>query len=237
MAVTLTVVVPIGNTEPDIGLVVTVTAPPQLSEAVGSGNVTAIEVAFVLGGRVSATLAIGLITGGVVSAVTLTVRLAVPIAPSALVTFSPTKLLPSAALQAADKLALIVPPVLVIFITEIPAGMLVVETVRLSEVLSTSITVAIVETVPGAPRWRETVVGLIVGASLTGVTIIVKLTGADVSTPPFAVPPLSFRTAVMVALPEAFAAGANESVPSAAIVGATPNNAGLVLLVTVKASV
>ncbi len=33
-----------------------------------------------------------------------------------------------------------------------------------------------------------------VGASLTGVTVIVNVCGADVSTPPLAVPPLSWRT-------------------------------------------
>ncbi len=45
------------------------------------------------------------------------------------------------------------------------------------------------------------------GASLTAVTVIVNDCGADVSTPPAAVPPLSCSTSVMVAMPLAFAAG------------------------------
>ena len=44
------------------------------------------------------------------------------------------------------------------------------------------------------------------GASFTGVTVIVKLWGADVSTPPPAVPPLSCSTTVIVAVPFAFGA-------------------------------
>jgi hypothetical protein len=45
------------------------------------------------------------------------------------------------------------------------------------------------------------------GASLTGVTVIVKVWEAEVSTPPFATPPLSFKEIVIVAEPFAFAAG------------------------------
>ncbi len=44
------------------------------------------------------------------------------------------------------------------------------------------------------------------GASLTGVTVIVNICGADVSTPPFAVPPLSCATSVIVAVPKALGA-------------------------------
>ena len=44
------------------------------------------------------------------------------------------------------------------------------------------------------------------GESLTGVIVIVKVTGADVLTPPLAVPPLSCSTSVMLALPKAFGA-------------------------------
>jgi len=41
------------------------------------------------------------------------------------------------------------------------------------------------------------------GASFTGVTVMVNVCGALVSTPPFAVPPLSFRVTRTVAVPEA----------------------------------
>ena len=57
------------------------------------------------------------------------------------------------------------------------------------------------------------------GASFTGFTVIVKVCGADVSTPPFPVPPASTRRTVTVADPNASAADVNESVPSAATVG------------------
>src|ERR1041385_2880145 len=45
------------------------------------------------------------------------------------------------------------------------------------------------------------------GVSAIGLTVIVKLCGADVSWPPLAVPPLSTSTIVMVAMPFAFGAG------------------------------
>ncbi len=45
------------------------------------------------------------------------------------------------------------------------------------------------------------------GASLTGVTVMVKLCAVEVSTPPLAVPPLSCSTSVIVAVPLALAAG------------------------------
>ena len=48
---------------------------------------------------------------------------------------------------------------------------------------------------------------VLTGASLTAVTLITKVCGAEVSTPPLAVPPLSCRVNVIVAVPLAFAAG------------------------------
>ena len=48
---------------------------------------------------------------------------------------------------------------------------------------------------------------VLTGASLTAVTLMTKVCGAEVSTPPFAVPPLSCRVNVIVAVPLAFAAG------------------------------
>ena len=43
-----------------------------------------------------------------------------------------------------------------------------------------------------------------IGASFTGSTVMVNICGADVFTPPFAVPPLSCSTSVIVAVPNAF---------------------------------
>ena len=45
-----------------------------------------------------------------------------------------------------------------------------------------------------------------IGGSFTGSTVMVNICGADVFTPPFAVPPLSCSTSVMVAVPNAFGA-------------------------------
>ena len=56
------------------------------------------------------------------------------------------------------------------------------------------------------------------------------------STPPFAVPPLSCNRTVTVAVPIAFASGVNVSVPVVEIDGCTENSA-LLLLVTRKVSV
>ena len=53
--------------------------------------------------------------------------------------------------------------------------------------------------------WSAPLVKL--GASLTGVTVIVNVCGARVSTPPLAVPPLSLSVSVIVAVPMAFGAG------------------------------
>src|SRR5688572_5188999 len=64
----VTIVVPIGNCEPDIGLVKTV-GRLRLSEAVGSGKLISIETAFEFSGKLSVMLAneFGLITGAVLS--------------------------------------------------------------------------------------------------------------------------------------------------------------------------
>ena len=69
---------------------------------------------------------------------------------------------------------------------------------------------------------------------MTAVTLMTNVCGADVSTPPFAVPPSSCAVMVMVALPLASAAGVNVSVPLFATDGWTLNIAELVLLVTLK---
>src|SRR5262249_36496794 len=75
-----------------------------------------------------------------------------------------------------------------------------------------------------------------VGASLTAFTVIVNVWVVDVSDPPLAVPPLSFNCTVMVAVPLAFAAGVNVSVPSGAIDGATANRPAFVFPVTLNVS-
>ena len=75
-----------------------------------------------------------------------------------------------------------------------------------------------------------------VGASFTGVTVIVKVCAALVATPPLAVPPESAATTVTVAVPLAFAAGVKVSVPLALIAGCTLKRA-LALFVTVKLTV
>src|SRR5579872_7263091 len=59
-----------------------------------------------------------------------------------------------------------------------------------------------------------------------------KVCGALVSTPPFAVPPLSLSTMVMVAEPLLFVAGVYVSVPVGLMDGPAENNPGLVLPVT-----
>src|SRR5436305_14847647 len=63
---------------------------------------------------------------------------------------------------------------------------------------------------------------------------MVKVCDAEVSAPPFAVPPLSLRLIVMVADPFASAAGVKVNVPVALIAGATENREARVLLVTWK---
>src|SRR5262245_9159814 len=75
------------------------------------------------------------------------------------------------------------------------------------------------------------------GASLTAVTVIVKLCGGDVSTPPLTVPPSSFRTSVIVAVPLAFDAEVNVNVPVGDTAGAALKSVGFVLPVTLNVSV
>src|SRR5437667_25447 len=57
------------------------------------------------------------------------------------------------------------------------------------------------------------------GASLTAVTVMVKVCGVEVSAPPLAVPPLSERVTVTVAVPFALAAGVKLSTPDGEIEG------------------
>src|SRR3954469_23596480 len=73
------------------------------------------------------------------------------------------------------------------------------------------------------------------GASLTAVTVTVKVCVALVSMPPLATPPLSCSCTVTVAEPLALAAGVNDSVPLAATAGCAENSA-LLLLLTMKFS-
>src|SRR5678815_188211 len=70
------------------------------------------------------------------------------------------------------------------------------------------------------------------GASLTPLTLMANVHGADVSWPPLAVPPLSWATAVTLATPHALGAGVYVSVPSGLIAGCTLNSDGLSLLTT-----
>src|SRR5947208_3128549 len=74
------------------------------------------------------------------------------------------------------------------------------------------------------------------GGSLTAVTVMVKVCGADVSTPPFAVPPLSCKRTVTVALPLALGAVVYVKAPVALMLGWTENK-GLLSLVTRKLTV
>jgi hypothetical protein len=80
VAVHVTVVVPIGNVEPDAGEQVTGTAPSMSSVAVGVGYVTtapdAPDAALVMSDT-------GPITGGVVSVATVTLKVAVLVFPDA----------------------------------------------------------------------------------------------------------------------------------------------------------
>src|SRR4029077_10254479 len=73
------------------------------------------------------------------------------------------------------------------------------------------------------------------GTSFTAVTAMVKVCAALVSDPPLAMPPLSCRATVTVAVPFALAAVVYVNVPLAAIAGCVANSA-LLLLVTVKLS-
>ena len=69
------------------------------------------------------------------------------------------------------------------------------------------------------------------GASFTGVIVMVRVF-VVLSTPPLAVPPLSWAMTVTVALPLAFAAGVKVSVPPALRVGWLLKSAVLLLFTT-----
>ena len=76
------------------------------------------------------------------------------------------------------------------------------------------------------------------GTSLTAVTSMVKVWAGERSTPPLAVPPLSFSRRVIVAEPLASAAGVKLRSPvDGSTAGPALNRAVLVLFVTVKARV
>src|SRR5207247_5571176 len=75
------------------------------------------------------------------------------------------------------------------------------------------------------------------GATLIGCTSMTNVCAADVSMPPFAVPPLSDSVSVIVAAPIVFVAGVYVSVPFAATAGPAENSAGLLLPVTLNVSV
>src|ERR1700694_1198850 len=66
---------------------------------------------------------------------------------------------------------------------------------------------------------------------------MVNVCGAEVSAPPFAVPPLSLRTMVMVAEPLAFVAGVKVKAPAELMAGAEEKRPAFVLFVTWKVSV
>jgi hypothetical protein len=76
-----------------------------------------------------------------------------------------------------------------------------------------------------------------VGLSFTAFTVMVNVCAVELSTPPLAVPPLSFSTTVIVAVPLAFVAEVKVSVPLAAMAGAAENKAAFVLPVTWNVSV
>jgi hypothetical protein len=71
---------------------------------------------------------------GAVFAVTLTVKLAVELPPFESVTVNPTVFAPKVALQSAARVAVIVPLLLVIPVTEMPEGTVVAATVKLPAV-------------------------------------------------------------------------------------------------------
>jgi hypothetical protein len=74
------------------------------------------------------------------------------------------------------------------------------------------------------------------GGSLTPVMVMVNVTASLVSSPPFAVPPLSESETVTVAVPNWFGAVVNVSRPVASMDGCTANRP-LLLLETLKVSV
>src|SRR5258706_168697 len=69
------------------------------------------------------------------------------------------------------------------------------------------------------------------GASLTGVMVMVNVCAAEVSTPPFAVPPSSCATTATVAVPKASGAAVNVRLPDASTDGCALKSALLLLLV------
>ena len=75
------------------------------------------------------------------------------------------------------------------------------------------------------------------GALFTPVTVIVKLSAGDVSTPPFAVPPLSWSASVIVAVPLVLAAGVYVSVPVGDTAGPALKSDGFVLPVMLNVRV
>ena len=75
------------------------------------------------------------------------------------------------------------------------------------------------------------------GASFTGFTVIVNEIVALVSSPPFAVRPLSFKKTVTVAEPFAFGVSVNVKVPSGAIAGKTEKSARSATLGTLTVKV
>src|SRR5437762_4294807 len=74
------------------------------------------------------------------------------------------------------------------------------------------------------------------GASFTGFTLMLNCCTADVSTPPFAVPPLSWSYTETIAVPNASGAGVYVSTPAALTAGCTLKSA-LLLFVTLNVSV
>ena len=107
-------------------------------------------------------------------AVTLTIKLPVAVPLLESVTVRTIVLFPSVAVQLAAMLAVIVPLLLVIEVTVIPAGTVVAVTTKLPAGVSLSLTVAIVETEPAVPCCRESAApAVIVGRLLP--TLIVKV--------------------------------------------------------------
>src|SRR5438445_445866 len=81
-------------------------------------------------------------------------------------------LAPTVAVQLAATLAVIVPLVLVMLVTLRPVGTVVAVTVKLPAAVSTSLTVAMVETVPALPCCRDSAVpAVIVGGLLLTVRV------------------------------------------------------------------
>ena len=71
------------------------------------------------------------------------------------------------------------------------------------------------------------------GASFTGFTLMLNCCTADVSTPPFAVPPLSWICTETIAVPNASGAEVNVRLPLASTAGCALKSA-LLLFVTMK---